>query len=76
MHQLRLKPVRVLLSRLQLHIRALDHFLEDLNLARFFLQLALVLLIILFPLLLMPLLQDSLLIGQLLVPTNQLADIL
>lgn len=65
----------VLLARLKLHIRALNHFLEDLNLAQLLLQLRLILLFVLFSCLLMPLFQYTLLGCQLLIPADQFSNV-
>ena len=76
MHKFRLEAVLVFLPRLQLHVRALDHLLEHLDLAVLLLELRLVLRLLLFPELLLPLLEDPLLVCQLLVPADQLPDVL
>ena len=66
----------VFLTRFQLHIRALDHLLEHLDLAALLLKLRLMLRLILLPLLVLPLFENPLLVCQLLVTADQLSNVL
>ena len=66
----------VLLPGLELDVGALDHLLEHLDLTVLLFYPRLVLGVLLLPQLLMSLLENALLIGQLLVPTDQLSNIL
>ena len=59
-----------------MHLSRLDHLLEHLDLAVFLINLHLVLLLVFLALLLMPLLNDPLLVCQLLGTRDQLANII
>ena len=76
MNELLFKSDLVLLTGLKCHIRTLDHFFEHLDLRVFLIYSVTILSNLFFPLLLMALLDDSLLISQLLGLADQLADVL